>query len=91
MHSPSVGCYMKDMAEINKKVREGLGSGDVVLLLHGLGFSITESIRFLVEEYGCTLADAKRFVSESPVWKPVVDASIPLHREIVECLGKGKV
>lgn len=82
---------MKDMAEINKKVREGLGSGDAVLLLHGLGFTITESIRFLVEEYGCTLADAKRFVSESPVWKPVVDASIPLHREIVECLGKGKV
>lgn len=81
---------MKGMAEVNKKICEGLGSGDAVLLLHGLGFAIIESIKFLVEEYGYTLADAKRFVSESPVWKPVVDASIPLHREIVECLGKEK-
>lgn len=81
---------MKDVTEIKKKVREGLGSDDAVLLLHGLGFTIIESIKFLVEEYGYTLADAKRFVSENPVWKPVVDASIPLHGEIIECLGKEK-
>lgn len=63
-----------------------------VVFLHGLGFTIVRSMRLLVNEYGLTLAEAKRIV-DSPVWSEVVAAAIPLQEDVVRFLGgeKGKL
>lgn len=81
---------MSDLVDVRRKVREGLEVGESVILLHGLGFTIVESMKFLVEEYGLTLAEAKRIVSSSPVWSEVVAAAVPLQEDIVKFLGREK-
>ncbi|MFS1290584.1 MULTISPECIES: hypothetical protein [unclassified Pseudomonas] len=81
---------MTDLLDIRRKVKEGLEVGEAVILLHGLGFTVVESMRFLVDEYGLTLAEAKRIVSGSPVWSEVVAAAAPLQDDIVNFLGEDK-
>ena len=75
---------MKNIDFIRDRVKKGLAIVDAVSLLYESQFTITESMKFLVEEYRIGLAEAKMVVSNHPVWNDVVEASKPLQADIVD-------
>jgi len=81
---------MKNVDIIRDKVKDGLEISDAVYLLHESQFTITESMRFLVEEYRIGLGEAKRVVSNHPVWSDVVEASKPLQADIANIAQRSK-
>jgi len=68
---------------LQAEVKEGLDIDEAIRKLHQYKFSITETMRFLVSEYRVGLGEAKSLVSSHPVWSEVVEASKPLHDELV--------
>lgn len=73
---------------IRAKVNNGLNIDEVIYLLHQNHFTITQSMKFLVEEFDIRLAEAKKLVSCHPVWYDVVEASEPLKEELINSIEK---
>jgi hypothetical protein len=74
---------------IREKVRSGLSVDEAIRLLHQNEFTITQSMKFLVDEYRISLSEAKNLVSNHPIWQVVVEASEPLKDELINSI-KGK-
>ena len=68
---------------LQSEVKDGLDIDEAILKLHQYEFSITESMKFLVSEYQVGLGEAKSLVSNHPAWSEVVEASKPLHDDLV--------
>jgi hypothetical protein len=69
---------------LREEVKNGLDIDEAIRKLHRYQYSITESMKFLVSEYRIGLGEAKNQVSNHPVWHDVVEASKPLHDDLVE-------
>ena len=55
-----------------------------IRVLHEQGFTITETMKVLISEYGMSLREAKQLVSTHPVWKAVTKAAEPLHDDLIK-------
>jgi hypothetical protein len=77
-----------DVDSIREKVKQGLSVDEAIHMLHQHNLTITQSMKFLVEEYSIGLAEAKELVSSHPVWQDVVRASEPLKEEFVDSMNK---
>ena len=53
---------------IREKVRSGLSVDEAIRLLHQNEFTITQSMKFLVDEYRISLSEAKNLVSNHPIF-----------------------
>jgi hypothetical protein len=78
------------VADCRELEKRGLPANQLVVYLHKLGVSITESMKIVMEVYEIPLADAKHLVSAHPVWKDVVSAAAPLHNELEQELQEAK-
>lgn len=68
-----------------RKLKSAGGTmADLIRELHSHDLTIIQSMRFLVQECGVSLAEAKVLVSNHPVWSEIVQASEPLKDEIVD-------
>src|SRR2546430_878837 len=78
----------KLVQESRKRIEEGEGLEDVVLMLHDEGLSIPESILVLHNASGLSLPQLKDLVTRHPVWESVVRNNEPLHDELEKALSK---
>jgi hypothetical protein len=76
--------YTHEIELLREEVSNGLDIDEAIGKLHQYQCSIVESMKFLVSEYQIGLGDAKNQVSNHPVWRDVVDASKPLHDDLVK-------
>ena len=74
----------KVFTNIRSKIKDGMTIEEAIPELHSKAFTIVESMRFLVEEYGISLGEAKNLVSNHVVWNEVVEAAKPLHEELIK-------
>jgi ribosomal protein L7/L12 len=84
-----MGFMMCDMSMnlIREKIKNGLSVNDAIVHLHQQT-TIIQSIKFIVEEYNMSLAEAKELVSNHPIWKDVVLASEPIKEDIINSINK---
>ena len=76
------------VSPIREKVKQGLSVDEAIYMLHQHNLTITQSMKFLVEEYSIGLGKAKELVSNHPVWRDIVKASEPLQEEFIESMKK---
>ncbi|MEW8659803.1 MAG: hypothetical protein AB2603_15905 [Candidatus Thiodiazotropha endolucinida] len=77
-----------DVNSIREMVKQGLSVDEAIHMLHQHNLTITQSMKFLVEEYSIGLAEAKGLVANHPVWHDIVKASEPLKEELVDSMNK---
>lgn len=70
------------------KVASGLSAKEMVAVLHGMNFTIVESMKFIVEEYGVTLREAKLLVTNDSVWDDVIESAKCFHDEAISSLSE---
>lgn len=59
-----------------------MNQSDFIAAKHAVGFTIMETIKAVMSEYGIPLGAAKAMVASHPVWATVAEASNPLHQDI---------
>lgn len=70
------------------KVASGFSAKEMVAILHGMNFTIVESMKFIVEEYGVALREAKLLVTDDPVWGGVIESAKCFHDEAINSLSE---
>lgn len=68
--------------EMRAEMARGTPIEKIIVLLHGRGSSIVESIAIVREITQMSLKDAKMLVTAQPVWEKLVEATEPLHDEL---------
>ena len=69
---------------LSNEVKNGLSMDIAIERLHKNDYTITETMKFLVTEYGLSLDKAKVAVSECSVWNQVVESSRVMQDELIE-------
>jgi hypothetical protein len=79
--------YMEELINhIKEKAEKGMSIDDAIVELKNRGLTIMESMKILVHAFGVSLVVAKERVASHHVWTDVVQATIPLHEDIVKTL-----
>jgi hypothetical protein len=71
-----------------KRINQGGSVEDVVVMLHGEGLSIVESIWVLQKVSNLSIPQLKNLVTMHPVWESVVQCTEPLHDELEKVVSK---
>jgi hypothetical protein len=74
--------------KIDEKITNSLSIDEAIETLHQKGYSIIDTMKFLVSEYSISLAEAKEATSNHQVWNNEVLAAKEMHEDIIE--GKNK-